>query len=497
MVDLSVYLTEGNHIAVNAELARRSLAEFVQQAWPIVEPSTDLIWNWHIDVVCERVQALMENRLGKRNLIINIPPGSLKSTILSVCLPAWMWIRTPSWRGLFASGNESIALRDSMKCRYILDSDWYKRLFRPEWKFAADQNAKGHYVNTAQGFRHAISAGSRITGDRADDMFVDDPNDAAAGKADRDAINAWWDDAAYNRLNDLNAGHRCIIQQRLHEEDLTGHILATDPEDWERLVIRQEFEPGDEQPWDPRTWEGDLFFPARFPAEVVAAEKRIKGSAGYAGQHQQRPTAKEGEIFRRGYVKTFRGVPKFTRTLLSADTAFKEKEESDYSVILAAGQCEEEGHAGIYLLDRWKDQAGYPVLKAKARTMGDRWHPEVFLIEDKASGQSLIQELTNDTLLPVRPVKADTDKVSRANACTPTWEASVIYVPEGAEWVDDFLENLYGFPKKAHDDDVDAFTQLVRYIVLGMTAQGFLGWLAGKEEACASCPTKPPFSIQL
>ena len=452
-----------------AEKARRSLAAFVRQAWPVIEPSTNLVWNWHIDVICDRVQALLEGRLPTRNLVVNVPPGSLKSTILSVCLPAWMWINNPSWRGLFASGNESIALRDSMKCRYILDSDWYKRLFRPEWQFASDQNAKGHYVNTKRGFRHAISAGSRITGDRADDMFIDD------------------------------TGHRCIIQQRLHEEDLTGHILATDAQDWEHLVIRQEFELGDEQPWDPRTTEGELFFPARFPTEVVAAEKRIKGSAGYAGQHQQRPTAKEGEIFKRGYVKFFKGVPRFTRTLLSADTAFKEKEESDYSVILAAGVCEEEGHAGIYLLDRWKEQAGYPVLKTKARTMGDRWHPEVFLIEDKASGQSLIQELTNDTLLPVRAVKADTDKVSRANTCTPTWEASIIYLPEGAEWVDDFLENLYGFPKKAHDDDVDAFTQLVRYIVLGMTAQGFLGWLAGKqkEEPCASSPTKQPFLIQL
>ena len=496
-----------------AEKARRSLADFVKASWPIYEPVTELVWNWHIDVICDHVQALLEDRLiqdGRviRNLIINVPPGSMKSSILSVAVPAWMWTRNPSWRGLFLSGNEGVAMRDSMKCRDILDSDWYQRLFKPSWEWSKDQNAKGHYRNSRTGFRKAQPAGSKITGDRADDMFVDDPNDAAGGKAERDQIITWWDDAASNRLNDLTTGHRCIIQQRLHEEDLTGHILEKDKQDWAFLIIRQEYEtPQPTDPdfaptplgWtDPRTVEGELFFPARFPPDVVAAEKRIKGSSGYAGQHQQRPSAKEGEIFRRGYVKFYRGIPKFTATFLSADTAFKEKESADFSVILAAGQCEEAGHAGLYLLDRWKEQTSYPDLKVKARLMGDRWRPDVFLIEDKASGQSLIQELTNDTLLPVRAVKADTDKVSRANTCAPFWEAGNVYLPEGAEWVDDFLNHLYGFPKMAHDDDVDAFTQLVRYIVLGMTAQGFLGWLDGKEKECQTVQTtKPVYSVQL
>ena len=511
MVDLADFLTEDNRIAVNAELARRSLAEFVKQSWPIYEPKTELVWNWHIDVICEHVQALLEDRLIRdgrviRNLIINVPPGSMKSSVLSVAVPAWKWVKNPAWRGLFLSGNEGVALRDSMKCRDILDSDWYQRLFRPEWAWSKDQNAKGHYRNTATGFRKAQAAGSKITGDRADDMVVDDPNDAAGGKAQRDGIITWWDDAASNRLNDLTTGHRCIIQQRLHEEDMTGHIIEKDKEDWAFLVIRQEFErPQKDDPdflptplgWtDPRQVEGELMFPARFPAEVVAAEKRIKGSSGYAGQHQQRPTAKEGEIFKRGYVKFYKGRPRFTRTLLSADTAFKEKEESDYSVILAAGECEEEGHAGLYLLDRFKEQIGYPGLKAKAKTMGSAWHPEVFLIEDKASGQSLIQELITDTLLPVKAVKADTDKVSRANTCAPFWETGSVYVPEDAEWVDDFLNHLYGFPKMAHDDDVDAFTQLVRFVVLGMTGQGFLGWLAGKEEPCPTpATTNAPYVL--
>jgi predicted phage terminase large subunit-like protein len=234
--------------------------------------------------------------------------------------------------------------------------------------------------------------------------------------------------------------------------------------------------------------EGELFFPERFSPEVVEEEKVAKGSSGYAGQHQQRPAPAEGAIFKKGFVRFYRpgAEPQFSRVVLSADTAFKEKEENDYSVILAGGECTLPGLAGIYLLDRWKEQAGYPALKEKARTMGDAYRPRgltAFLVEDKASGQSLIQELRQDTLLPVVAVKVEADKVSRAHAVVPTWEAGTIYLPEGAPWVDDFLAQLYGFPKLAHDDDVDAFTQLVRYIILGGGGMGVFEWLRQEAEA--------------
>ena len=487
---------------IQAEMMRRSLARFVRAAWEVIEPATPLLWNWHLDVMCAHLQALVEQRLGFQNLVINVPPGSMKSTIVSVCLPAWIWVQRPehptggaAWRGLFLSGSEAIALRDSMKCRDILESPWYRQAFRPAWGFDKAQNAKGFFKNTAQGFRKCQSAGSKITGERASGIFLDDPNDAGQdSKADRDQINYWWDNGAANRVADPVTGTRCLIQQRLHEEDMTGHILATEPAAWDRLVIRQEYEAlTDKEParptglgWlDPRTTEGALFFPARFPADVVDAERRRLASSGFAGQHQQRPAPKEGAIFKKGFVRFYNpaALPKLARTVLSGDTAFKEKQENDYSVVISGGECTVPGLAGIYLLDRWKERAGYPELKVKARTLAARWKPTAFLIEDKASGQSLIQELKADTAIPVVAVKVETDKVSRAHTCVPTWEAGNIYLPEGADWVDDFLEQLYGFPRLAHDDDVDAFTQLIRYLVLGGGSTGMLEWMRREAEA--------------
>lgn len=480
---------------LEASICRRSLAEFVKAAWPIIEPDTPLVWGWAVQAICDHVQALLEGRLKKRNLAINVPPGSMKSTIVSVCAPAWKWTKRPSWRVICASGSEDVALRDSMRCRDIIESGWYQRTFRPGWTFAKDQNAKGYYKNTASGFRRAISAGSRITGQRGHAIIVDDPNDAQEtfSKAARDRIMLWWDQAACNRLNDLSTGNRIIIQQRLHEDDLTGHVFALQPESWERLIIRQEYEtPTKDSPalpptglgWtDPRTEEGELFFPARFNREVVEEERRIKGSFGYAGQHQQRPVPAEGAIFKRGHVGTFTLdlAPKYSRIIISLDTAFKEAEENDFSVGTVWGEWE----AGFDILDRWKDRASYPVLKAKVKTLADAWRPKgltAVLIEDKASGQSLIQELKKDTSLPIVPVKVDRDKVARAHAVVPIWEAGKVRHPEGAEWVDDWLENLYGFPKLAHDDDVDSTTQALNYLNLCGGGMGLFEFMRREAE---------------
>lgn len=504
---------------IHAELARRSLAEFVRQAWPIIEPTTELIWNWHLTVICDHLQALLEGRLGKQNLIICVPPGSMKSSVVSVCAPAWVWAQEnnpynpdlgPGWRGLFAAGSDSLALRDSIKCRDILGSEWYRRTFRPSWHFAGDQNAKGFYKNSQQGFRKSFSAGATVTGDRGHAIFVDDPLDAkkAFGKPAREEIKLWWDHAFANRLNDLTNGCRCVIMQRLHEDDLVGHILETDPEAWDHLKIRQEFEsdPPDKTPptsltlgmvlarnlgsrvsqeerareavrlasigytaagWrDPRKVDGALMFPQRFPEDVLASEKKRLGSTGYAGQHQQRPAPASGNLFHREWFsRTYPLEPmpqrgQIQRIVQSWDTAGKKEQANDYSVCSTWGFI----HDGYCLLDVWREKVEFPELKRQVRTLAAKWTPGAILIEDTSAGTGLIQELQRETSLPIVPVKPpSTDKVARANQASPTVEAGRVLLPRSPQpWQADFIEELCTFPN-GHDDQVDTVTQFLNW----------------------------------
>jgi hypothetical protein len=253
--------------------------------------------------VCEHVEALLTGKIGKRNLAVLVPPGFAKSTVVSVAAPAWRWITKPAWRAIFASGNPVVATRDSLKCRAIIESSWYRRTFGIGWGLADDANLKTRYATTATGFRMALSTAARVTGDRADSLFIDDPVDAddAYSESARLTVNRWYDEAYANRLNDLRTGTRCLIMQRLHPDDLAGHILEREAGEWEVLTIPQQWEESRRTAttlgWtDPRTTEGELAFEARFPANVIELERLRLGESGFAGQHQQRPFAKGGRF---------------------------------------------------------------------------------------------------------------------------------------------------------------------------------------------------------
>lgn len=459
---------------VERTLCKKSFANFVKKAWRIIEPDTQLIWNWHLDVVADHVQAVMEGRAAKRNLAISVPPGSMKSTIVSVCTTPWLWLNRPAFRGIYATGSESIGVRDSLKTKQILDSAWYQDVMKVDWRISREQNLKTHFNNTSTGFRLTLPAGAQVTGERADGLFIDDILDAkkAHSDAERSSRILWWENAFRNRISDPQKSFRIVIMQRLHEEDLVGYLHKNEREYWDFLVIRQIYEePRPDDPdylptslgWKDHRQPGELMFPQRFDWDFVNQEK---GSGDYkarifAGQHQQRPAPAEGALFTKGYVKRFKlsEQPKFESVYISADTAFSEKTENDYSVIGVWGECREPGKIGFYLIDYWKEQAKYPVLKEKAKALGENYHPRRFFIESKASGQSLIQDLQTFTSLHVEGIVPEGDKVYRANLCVPTWESGLVWIPEDASWAEGFLEQVYGFPNMAHDDDVDMMTQ--------------------------------------
>lgn len=342
---------------VRAERARRSLYEFVKQAWSILEPAMPFRDGWHVRVLCEHLEAVSRGEI--KRLLINVPPGHAKSLIVSVFWPAWIWANNPAWRGLFSAYASELAIRDSIKTRQVIESVWYQRNFarpieRPEsewWSLSGDQNVKGHFTNTRTGARLSLSVGSKATGFRGNATVCDDPLNLmdAASKLKRDEAIYWWDKSMSSRLNDMAHDVRVMIMQRLHEDDPAGFILRQ--LGYEHVCLPSEYEPkrrsitfvtktlhasgcpgrgaaytyesispetGDvetltahqdctcekrrEKFWeDPRTVEGELLFPELFPASVLAEAKKILAGSGYAGQHQQRPAPDDGNRFKKGW----------------------------------------------------------------------------------------------------------------------------------------------------------------------------------------------------
>jgi predicted phage terminase large subunit-like protein len=464
---------------VRAERARRQFSVFVEDAWPIVEPAAPLIPGKHLDALTLHLQAVAEGSI--RNLLINVPPGHSKSLVVSVLWPAWMWARRPAWRCLAASYAAELAIRDSVKCRSLIESDWYQGAFvRDAWALASDQNVKSFFQNTRMGFRVALSVGGKGTGFRGDAILVDDPLNAidAHSKAAREAVKTWWDQQMGNRLNDLKKGARVIIMQRLHEEDLSGHLLAGGG--WEHLCLPTEFEPARRSAtsigWkDWREKAGELLFPALFPADVIAEEKRRLGSLGFAGQHQQRPSPADGNLFKRSWWRRWhragdfvpegvesRLLPeRFDEIVISVDAAFKETSDSDFVAIGVWGRLGPDK----FLLDQVRDRMGFSdTVKAILGLIAKFPLARAKLIEDKANGSAVI-EVLRKKIPGIIPVNPEGGKESRAAAVSPEVEAGNVFIPLGAPWVSDYVEEHAAFPNAAHDDQVDQTSQaLLRFM---------------------------------
>ena len=209
---------------LKAEKARRSLKQFVIQAWPTLEPETEFVDGLHIDAICSHLQAVSEGRIA--NLIINVPPGHAESLLIAVFWPAWNWIDHPELRWLFSSYREPLATRDSVKCRRLIESAWYQQRWGDRYRLSEDQNQKHRFEHDRTGYRVVVpmSAG---TGERGDYVVVDDPHSVDQAESDAERIRAvdWWNGSMSTRLNDLSRGHKIVIQQRLHESDLSGDLL--------------------------------------------------------------------------------------------------------------------------------------------------------------------------------------------------------------------------------------------------------------------------------
>lgn len=480
---------------VKAEKARRSasasLYEFVKQSWHVVEPGIQFMESWHIEEICEHLEAVSAGEIHR--LLINIPPRHSKSTIVSVMWPAWEWITDPAQKYLCASYSSTLSTRDNLKTRRLLQSSWYQERWGHMFKFTGDQNAKQRFENDKTGYRIATSVGGSVTGDGGSRLVCDDPHGAQAAQSEamRESDLEWFDMVWSTRLNNPKTDAMIVVMQRLHEQDISGHIL-NDIKGWEHICIPAEWDGKSRKTilgaYDPRKVKGELICPDRFGEKEITMLKQLLGSYGSAGQLQQDPTPSGGGILKTkhfGLWSADDGLPPFEYILQSYDCAFTEKTTGDPTACTVWAMFTHNGERNAMLIDAWDEHLSYPDLRAKAikdwtteyggmskeSPHSRARRPDRILVEAKASGQSLLQDLRLAKVPAVGYNPGKADKISRAHQAAPTLELGLLWIPESKKnrgqpvsWAAAFLKQLAKFPVAEHDDYVDTFTQAVIYL---------------------------------
>lgn len=473
----------------NAEV---SFYEFFKQAWPTIEGEKPFIAGWHIEAICEHLEAVTNRQI--KNLLINIPPRFGKSDLVSIAFPAWVWINSPHEKFMYASYAQSLSMRHSVDCRRLIDSNWYRSNWSNKFQLMKDQNTKSRFDNTAKGYRIATSVNGSVTGEGASILVVDDGNNTrfVESKVIRESVIEWWTKAWSTRLNDKKNDCRIVIQQRSHERDLTGYIMANDNlNEWEKLILPMEFEASRKcftvLGSDPRKKEGELLWPEGIDTKALQSLKIDLGSQyAISGQLQQRPSPKEGGILKKEWFKHWSEpiYPTFERIVQSWDTAITDSPTSAYSACSTWGVFLD--NTNIYnciLLSQWRGRVNYPELRARAIRLKKNYldtqskeadykaiyNVDIVLIEAKATGDPLIRDLhlAGIRALP-RQVKGD--KESRVQRVSHFIESGLIWLPMDVKleklmpFADEFIEAISTFPNVESRDLVDSMTQTFEYL---------------------------------
>ena len=479
-----------------------SLYLFLRDAWKYIDtaPWTD---GWPIEAVAEHLQAVVDGEI--KRLLINIPPRCGKSSICSVAFPAWTWAQRdrsptsgPGVAFLHASYAQQLTLRDSRKCRQLIESPWYQSMWGERVSLSEDQSTKSRFLNTAGGERLITSVGAAVTGEGGNIIMIDDPN--AASEAFSDATIAttkeWWDGTMSTRLNDPKTGAFVLIQQRLAEDDLTGHIQSKESDDWTQLILPMRYESNrsfvTSIGWkDPRTVEGELLWPERFGDKEVSKLEKALGPFAAAGQLQQRPEPPGGGIIKRDWWQLWDApkFPPFDFILASVDTAYTEKEENDMSAMSVWGVFSDdakatasrwidaegrpvymdrqydEGAPKVMLIYAWQERLEFHELVERIASTAKRMKVDLVVIENKASGHSVSQELarvySQETFGVQLSDPKSQDKMSRLYSVQHLFADGSIYAPV-KEWSEMLITEVGKFPKGKHDDIVDTVSQALR-----------------------------------
>ncbi len=428
--------------------AALDLACYATALWPSFQMAR------HHELIIEKLEAVTRAEI--RRLMIFMPPRHGKSLITTQLFPAWYLGLNPRRSVISSSYGQELSDDFGRRVRGFVSDPLHHAIF-PGCGIADDSSSMRRFNTAAGGSYYAVGRGGPITGRGADLLIIDDPLkdfEEAQSEAIREGLHQWYSSVAYTRLQP--GGAVVLIQTRWHEDDLAGRLLGHQRGEWEVVSL-----PAIAECDEPFRKAGESLWPERFPLPELQRIRTSVGSGTWAALYQQRPSAAEGAVFKREWWRYYGQVPaSFTRIIQSWDTAFKKGADNDYSVCTTWGVTP----TGHYLLHAWRERVEFPGLKRVVDLFAAQWKPSAILVEDKASGQSLIQELKAATRLPILPVKVDSDKLARAAAVTPTIEAGKVFLPESAPWLDDYRDELAAFPTGVHDDYVDSTTQALNYL---------------------------------
>lgn len=444
-------------------MSSKSLSFFAKSAWPILEPKTNYIHGWHIDAICEHLEAISNGQI--KNLLINIPPRHMKSLLVSVFWPVWEWITKPHIKWLFSSYAQNLSTRDSVKCRRLIQSPWYQNYFGKSFEITTDQNEKRKFENNKTGYRIATSVGGVGTGEGGDRIVCDDPHKISEAHSDviRNTTIQWWNEEMSTRCTNPKETARVVIMQRIHENDLSGELLTQG--DYEHLCLPARFEENRKCMtiigWeDPRKKDRELLWSDRFGEKEIKEIEKSIGSHASAGQLQQRPSPKEGNIIKRHwwrYYDSYETLPQMDIIIQSWDMTFKETKDGSF----VCGQIWGKYGANKYLLDQIRERMDFVATLRAFRNLSIKWpKAKLKLVEDKANGPAVISTLKNE-ISGIVAVSPHGTKEARLVSVSPAIESGNIYLPSPkiAHWINYYIEELSTFPNSANSDQADCTSQ--------------------------------------
>lgn len=489
-----------------ASVEAGGLYAFGRKAWPIVE-GFDLIETWHLQELCRYLESVA--RFETTRLVINVPPGTGKSSWLCVMFPAWAWIHAPWLRFMFASFDDSLVLRDARKTRKLVESDWYQKRWGPdamrmagevggaqiERTQASAAMKAGEYWTTAGGLRFSTTIGSKGTGWHCHIQIIDDPHkakDASGSGLAFDEVRTWYDETMSSRRMPGQPFARVVDMQRLSLQDLSEHCIS---KGYQHLCYPMRYDSGHKylSGDDHRTQEGELLCPDLKDEAAVREEELELGPIGRAAQHDQLPSPRGGAVFQRDWCGQYwKRLPEGVQFAQTWDFTFGSQGETASWVV---GQKWGWHGGNRYLVSRTRDRVEFPGMKAMVRAFSAAPpHAQTKLVEDKAAGKPLVQDLRNEIsgLVEAKVHGGTGGKLARAQATTGAWEAGNVYLPhptlarlpDGTEhpcpWVGEFVELLCSFRGMPGDvaDDVDCMSQMFAWLE---RSAGRTDWADGEQ----------------